>query len=92
MARPDGAWASYALHPADPEVVLIFGSELAALRDAVANGRKVARWEYGTSIRDADAARLANAVTPAPRARQARKAAQRDPLPGTIDEATGTPA
>lgn len=77
-ARPAGAWAS---HNEDGSGAAIFGSELAALRDAVSRGARVTHWPFGLSLTEAQARYTQEATAAAPRARRARKGAQAEELP-----------
>lgn len=83
-ARPAGAWASHK----DGGQVAIFGSELAALRDAVGRAATVAYWPFGLTLAEAQAKYQQEAPGAAPRARRSRKAAQAEELP---DSAGPTP-
>lgn len=52
MPRNPTTWAEFVMTPS-PRIDRVFGSEVAALRSAVANGNRVTRLEYGETIEQA---------------------------------------
>jgi hypothetical protein len=83
---PIGVWATYDQAESyvryDSDGVVVFGSEIQALRYANGRGLRVIRWPFGKSLTEAisDGSKVATVTAPV-RARAARKGKQDDVLP-----------